>query len=202
MIAHALLTEIEAVRRNWGWFLVLGIALIVLGIVALWAVGLTTLATVLFLGWLLIFSGVFEAIAAFWARRWSGFFLHLLAGILTVVVGVLVVGHPIGAAAGLTLLLAALFLTGGVFRIISAVALRFPGWGWAVLDGVISLLLGAMIWSDWPFSGSWVIGTFVGIALVFRGWAWVMFALAVRRLPQLGDFTRQSAGGERVSTPV
>jgi len=202
MIAHALLTGIEEVRRNWGWFLALGIALIVLGVVALAAVGLTTIATVMFLGWLVLIGGVFEAVAAFWARQWSGFFLHLLVGVLYVVVGALMIGHPAAVAAGLTMLLAALFLTGGVFRIVAAVTLRYPNWGWAVLDGAVSLILGGMIWAELPSSAIWVIGTFVGIILLFRGWAWVMFALAVRRLPGVGEILRQPASGERISSPV
>jgi len=202
MIAHALLTEIEAVRRNWGWFLALGIALVALGVFALVAAEITTLASVLLFGWLVLFGGVFEAVAAFWARHWSGFFLHLLVGVLYVVVGLLMIGHPVAVAAGLTLLLVALFLTGGMFRIVAAAMLRYPGWGWSVLDGAISLVLAVLIWANWPESSLLVIGTFVGIALVFRGWAWVMFAQAVRRLPQVGDFVRQPAGAERVSSPV
>jgi uncharacterized membrane protein HdeD (DUF308 family) len=201
MIAHALLTEIEAVRRNWCWFLALGIALVALGVFALVAAEIATLASVLLFGWLVLIGGVFEVVAAFWARHWSGFVLHLLVGVLYVVVGLLMIGHPVAVAAGLTLLLVALFLTGGMFRIVAAAMLRYPGWGWSVLDGAISLILAVLIWANWPESSLLVIGTFVGIALVFRGWAWVMFAQAVRRLPQVGDFVRQPAS-ERVSTPV
>jgi uncharacterized membrane protein HdeD (DUF308 family) len=202
MIAHAVLTGIEQVRRNWGWFLALGIALILLGAAALVAVGLTTLATVLFIGWLVLFGGIFEVVAAFWARQWSGFFLHLLTGFLYVVVGVLMLGHPVAAAAGLTLVLSALFLTGGVFRIVAAAMLRYPNWGWSVLDGIVSLILGVLIWAEWPSSALWVIGTFVGIILILRGWSWVMFALAVRKLPQFDDIVRQPASGERIPTSV
>ena len=157
----------KQVRRNWGWFLALGIALILLGVTALVAVGLTTLATVLFIGWLVLFGGVFEVgrgllgPAVEWVlsasahrrslcRRWRA---H--------------VGHPVAAAAGLTLVLSALFLTGGVFRIVAAAMLRYPNWGWSVLDGIVSLILGVMIWAEWPSSALWVIGTFVGIILFF-----------------------------------
>jgi uncharacterized membrane protein HdeD (DUF308 family) len=202
MIAKAVLSGIEDIRRNWGWFLALGIALILLGVFALIAAEITTLASVLLFGWLVLFGGVFEVVAAFWARQWSGFFLHLLVGVLYVVVGLLLIAHPVAAAAGLTLLLVALFLTGGAFRILAAAALRYPNWGWSVLDGVIALILGAMIWKEWPESSLLVIGTFVGIILVFRGWAWVMFALAVRRLPRIGEEFRRSASGEPISSPV
>jgi uncharacterized membrane protein HdeD (DUF308 family) len=122
-----------------------------------------------------------ETVAAFWAGQWSGLFLHLLSGVLNVVVGVLILAHPGAVAVGLTLLLAVFFLVAGLFRIIAAVALRFPNWGWAFFGGGITALLGAMIWAQWPSSALWVIGTFVGIDLLFRGWAWVMFALAARQ---------------------
>jgi uncharacterized membrane protein HdeD (DUF308 family) len=175
---------LDEARRHWGRFLVLGIALIVLGSVALGAAWLTTLASVLLFGWLLIFSGVMETVAAFWAGQWSGFFLHLLSGVLNVVVGVLILAHPGAVAVGLTLLLAVFFLVAGLFRIIAAFALRFPNWGWALLGGVITTILGAMIWAEWPSSALWVIGTFVGIELLFRRWGWVMFALAARQGPR------------------
>ena len=184
MYPNPLLAGLDEARRNSGWFLVLGIALIVLGAVALGAAWLATLASVLLFGWLLIFGGLCEAVAAFWARQWSGFFLHVLAGVLNVVIGLLIVGHPVASAAGLTLLLAALFLTGGLFRVIAAAALRHPNWGWDVLGGGVTAMLGVLIWAEWPSSALWVIGTFVGIDLLFRGWAWVMFALAARQLPR------------------
>jgi uncharacterized membrane protein HdeD (DUF308 family) len=202
MIAQALLTGVEEIRRNWGWFLALGIALVLLGVFALVAAEIATLASVLLFGWLVLVGGVFEVVAAFWARQWSGFILHLLVGFLYVVVGVLMIGHPVAVAAGLTLLLVALFLTGGVFRIVAATMLRYPNWGWSVLDGAISLILAVLIWANWPESSLLVIGTFVGIALVFRGWAWVMFAVAARRLPQVEQVLRPPASGERIPSPV
>ena len=182
MHPHPLLAGLDEARRNWGWFLVLGIALIVLGSVALGAAWLTTLASVLFFGWLMVFSGVFETVAAFWARQWSGFFLHLLSGVLNVVVGALILAHPSAVAGGLTLLLAAFFLVAGLFRVIAAAAMRHPNWGWDLLGGGVTALLGMLIWAEWPSSAFWVIGTFIGVDLLFRGWAWVMFALAARQL--------------------
>ncbi len=126
-----------------------------------------------------------EVVSAFWARRWSGFFLHLLGGVLDCVIGLLVVSHPAAAAAALTLLLAAFLMVGGIYRIAMATALRFPNWGWAVLGGVITALLGLILMVDWPFSGLMFIGLCVGIELTFRGLWWVMFALSVRGMPKM-----------------
>lgn len=178
-----LLAGLDEVRRHWGWFLVLGIGLTLLGMVAVGAAVATTKVWVLLFGWLLLFGGIFEAVFAFRAQHWNGFILQLLVGIMNAVIGGLILWHPLASAAGLTLLLSALLITEGVFRAIAAASQRYPNWGWCVLDGIICVVLGVMIWSEWPSSSLWVIGMFVGITLIVRGWSWVMFALAARQLP-------------------
>ena len=182
MAIHSSLGEWEELRPKWGWFLVLGFALLALGTVALAVPWLTTLTSVLLYGWLLVFGGVFEVVAAFWTKQWRGIFLHLLGGILSAVVGALIVAHPDAGALGLTLLLATLFLVGGLFRVGAAVALRFPNWGWSAAGGIVTAGLGVFVWSSWPISALWVIGTFVAIELICRGWAWTMFAFAARQI--------------------
>ena len=175
--------DLQELRRNWGWFLVLGIALIILCACAIGSAFVATLATVMTFGILVLAGGCVEIVSSFWARRLGGFFLHLLAGILYVVIGFLMVTRPLAAAAGLTLMLAALFFVGGMFRIIAALSHRFHGWGWVLLNGIITLVLGVMIWQDWPEAAFWVIGMFLGIDLVFDGMSWVMLAMAVRNIP-------------------
>jgi uncharacterized membrane protein HdeD (DUF308 family) len=174
---------IEQVRRNWGWFLALGIALIVLGTLGLGYAALLTFTSVLFFGILLLFSSVFQLVNAFQSRQWSGFFLHLLAGVLELIVGLFAVTHPLEAGVELTLVLAVFLIVGGIFRIVGSVMLQFPNWGWALLGGVISVLLGLMLWRQWPWSGVVFIGLCVAIDLIFHGWGWVMFALAIRSRP-------------------
>src|SRR5262249_11784744 len=99
------------------------------------------------------------------------------------VLGFLLVQRPDAAAAGFTLVLAACFMVGGLFRIVSALVDRFPGWGWVLLNGVVTLLLGALIWRGWPEDSLQFIGLFVGIDMVFAGWSWIMMALAVHSMP-------------------
>jgi len=181
MNTHPLLAGLHELRRNWFWFLLLGIALIILGMIMIGAALAATIVSMVIFGWLLVISGAFEAIAAFGSRAWSGFFLHLLSGVLSLVVGVLVLAHPLAAAEGLTLLIAAYLLVAGIFRMAAALSVRYPHWGWELLGGLVTTLLGALIWAQWPVSGLWVIGTFLGIDLLFRGWAWVMFSVAVRQ---------------------
>jgi len=173
----------EELRRHWVVCVVLGIASVILGTVALGASGIVTLASVLFFGWMLVFGGAVQAVHAFWFRRWGGFFRHLLGGVLGIVVGGLLVARPLAGAESITLLLAAFFVVGGVFRIMAALAVRFPSWGWTLMSGVVTLLLGIIIWKQWPISGLWVIGTFVGIDLIFDGWSLVMLGTTAHQQP-------------------
>jgi uncharacterized membrane protein HdeD (DUF308 family) len=182
MTATPLVLDLEALRHKWGWFLALGIALIVLGIIALSVMPAATVATVIVLGWLMVFSGVVEAVHGFQVRGWGGMFLHLVAGILGVLIGLLIATHPVAGALAWTLLFASFFTVIGIFRMIAAIRLKFPNWGWAVFDGTITLLLGILLWADWPWSGFWFLGLSIGIALLLRGWSNVMLALAIRGL--------------------
>lgn len=182
MTATLLAFDLENLRRKWRWFLALGIALIVLGIIALSVMPAATLATVMILGWLLVFSGVVEAAHGFHVRGWGGMFLNRAGGILGVLIGLLIVTHPVAGALAWTLLFASFFTVIGLFRMVAAIRLKFPNWGWAVFDGTITLLLGILLWADWPWSGLWFVGLSVGISLLLRGWSSVMLALAVRTL--------------------
>jgi uncharacterized membrane protein HdeD (DUF308 family) len=166
--------------KCWPWFLALGIGLIGLGVMAIIAPFIATLITVTALGILLIAGGVVQLVNAFLARSWRGFFVHLLASILHLLVGVLMVEYPDETAEGLTLLLALAFLVGGCIRIIVALAERFADWGWVLVNGIITAVLGIAIWRRLPESSFVVIGIFVGIDLLFNGWSWVMLAQIVK----------------------
>ena len=183
-LAVALRHELDALRGNWFWFVLLGVALVVLGTVALGSVVITSLAAAAALGVLLLLGGVAECVGAFWCRGWSGFFLKLLSGVLSVVVGLLFLRAPLGALAALTLLAACFLMAGGLFKIVGALSYRFAAWGWALAGGVIDLVLGVMIWQEWPASALWVIGLYVGVNLLFRGFNWIALGMALRSLPR------------------
>jgi uncharacterized membrane protein HdeD (DUF308 family) len=176
------LSAIEELHRHWVLFLALGIILILLGGMSISASGLVTLASVVFFGWLLIIGGAAVAIHAFWAKRWSGFFLQLLSGVLYLIVGWILVTRPGIGALTLTLVFAISLVVQGAFRIGAALSTRMDGWGMLLVSGIITLVLGLMIWNEWPLSGLWVIGLFVGIDLIFYGWWLVSLALSVRHL--------------------
>jgi uncharacterized membrane protein HdeD (DUF308 family) len=163
-------------------FLALGLGLCVLGICALGSVFITTLATILFIGILLVGGGVVQLATAVLARTGRAFFVHVLVGILYLVLGALMIEQPEKMARGLTLMIAAAFLVGGLFRIVFSLGSEhFPGWAWVLGNGIVTLLMGVLIWREWPESAVWVIGLFVGIDLLSAGATWVLLALALRR---------------------
>jgi uncharacterized membrane protein HdeD (DUF308 family) len=171
----------ETLSRNWGWLLALGILMIILGAFAIAAPYGATLAVQFALGWILVIGGIAEAIHAFMARGWGGFLLELLSAILYLVVGVLLLVNPVGGALALTIVLAVFLIVEGIFKIMMAMRVRdHRGWGWLLASGVLSVILGVLIWAEWPASGLWVIGLLVGIQLLFTGWSLVMLALAAR----------------------
>ncbi len=133
----------------------------------------------LFFGWLLIVACALEVAQAVMVGHWAGFFHHLLAAILFGVVGFLLVMKPIISAEVATIFMAAFFLIGGLFELVGSAVIQLPGWGWQVADGVITIALGLMVFAQWPASGLWVIGLFVGIDLIFYGIAWIALAVGL-----------------------
>jgi uncharacterized membrane protein HdeD (DUF308 family) len=175
--------ECMRLHRCWPWFLVLGILIILLGVAAIAAPLLASLTSALVLGILLMVGGVVQVVNAFLARSWRGFFAHLLAGVLAFIVGELLIEHPQAAMETLTIVLAAAFMVAGVVRIVAVLVEDLAGRGWVLLNGIITLMLGVYIWRSWPLSSYWVIGTLVGIDLIFSGWSWVMLGLLVKGAP-------------------
>jgi uncharacterized membrane protein HdeD (DUF308 family) len=172
----------ENVRRHTGWFIALGVALIVLGAIGVAAVVATTLVSIIMFGWLLLVGGIVQIVHAFRVRPWTGLLLQLLVGILNIVVGLLIIANPGSSALALTLLLALFFIVDGIFRVVMAVPEQFPGRGWAIFSGIINVLLGLLIWVHWPTSAFWVIGLFIAVDLILTGWWFVALGIAARRI--------------------
>jgi uncharacterized membrane protein HdeD (DUF308 family) len=173
--------ELQHLRESWLLLLILGVGLVVVGIAALISSFIATLATALFFGTLLLVGGVMQLVNAVTCRNWRGFFIYLLAGVLFAVVGLIMMNHPLVAAAGLTLMLAAAFIVGGIVRIIGAAVDHFYGWPWVMISGFITLFLGIFIWRHFPETAFWVIGLFIGIELIFSGMSWIVLAIGIRR---------------------
>jgi len=180
------------IHRHRTWFLLLGTALIVLGVVAALYSLATTYASMLFLAITLLLGGLVRVIAAMSAREWVGSLLLILSGALYVVTGILTFRHPIAAALALTLLFSALLLGMGSFRLLASVWYRFPHWGWVALSGAISILLGLMLWNAWPSAGLWFIGLCVGVDLIVEGAGWI--SLCLTRNDPAALTSREAAG--------
>lgn len=168
--------------KQWHWYLTLGIALIILGSLAIIFSLTSTIASVIYLGIALVAIGFFEAIKASSIKPWGNFLLHLILAVIYAACGIFIALYPLANALSLTLFLAAFFVASGVIKILFALTKHIPHQGWVLLSAGINILLGLLIWQQWPASGLWVIGTFVGIDAIFNGWSWIMLAIAARRL--------------------
>ncbi len=182
-MARVIHESLKDLHDNWGWFVALGVALIVLGLVAMSYSVAATISTALVFGFFLLGAGVCYLVGAFFTRGWGGFFLSLLAGVLHLAAGVIVLNHPFEAVILYTLLMAVFFFVEGLFRCVAAIAGRFRHWGWMLFNGVVTLLLGVFIWRQWPISGLYVVGLLLGIDLVISGVSYVSLGLNARKLP-------------------
>ena len=168
--------------QYWGWFLAFGVGLLVLGFAAVARSVTATVASMLFFGWLLVIASGIEIAQAVMVGQWAGFFYHLLAAILFGVTGLLLVARPVISAEVVTVVMAMFFLIGGLYQLIASLAIALPGWGWQAAGGIITFVLGLLVLAQWPASGLWVIGLFVGIDLIFYGCAWIALALELRTM--------------------
>ena len=179
--------ELAHLKKQWWWLMLLGILLVVCGTIAIAYPPVTSVGAVMVLGVLLIISGAATIVSSLWTGRWSAFLLEVLVGILYVIAGMAIMDAPVASTIMLTLFIAAFFIVVGTFRIVSCMVLKFPQWGWGVLNGVITLLLGGIIYkrfTEYPLKVALVvIGLLVGIELLLNGWTWIMLALSLRRLP-------------------
>ena len=184
-ISGVFVAGIEEVRKSWGWFLVFGILLMILGATCVGKAQTATTFSILALGWVLAISGVVWLVSSFYAWSWGGFFVYLLNAIIRGVTGYLLIRHPDAGAEGVTMLLAALFIVGGLFRAAGASVIQFPRWGWTVFAGLVSVALGVYLLATWSTSSTFFVGIAIGIDLIFDGAALIGFAGAIHSLPNV-----------------
>jgi uncharacterized membrane protein HdeD (DUF308 family) len=179
--------ELHHLQAHWWWFLLLGVLLAVCGTAAIVSPPLTvgtSFAVTILLGVLLMVGGIATIIGAFWAGKWSAFLIQLLVGILYLAVGFAITDKPVQGTLALTAFIALMFIVLGTFRTVAALLLRFPQWGWALLNGVVTLLAGLIIYRNYPEDALWVIGLLVGLEMLFNGWTWIMLSMVIRQLPK------------------
>jgi uncharacterized membrane protein HdeD (DUF308 family) len=173
MAVHA-----EGVSR--GLLILLGIILIITGCSAIGMPLVAGVAIELLIGWVLIVSGIMQSIYSFSSRGWGKFSMRLMAGLLYLLAGVMLIAHPLRGVLTLTALLGLLFALEGLCKIIGSFQIReVANWGWLFMSGFLSLLIGIIIWRQWPSSAVWAIGLLVGINILLRGWALIMLAIAL-----------------------
>lgn len=172
----------RAAAGVWGWPLVFSLAIVALGILALISTGVASLATVLFLGVLLMAAGVAEIVLSVRRRARGGFILPFLNGLLSLVIGFCFLRWPIFGLSAATILLGAYFLASGLFRGLTSIIDRYPHWGWDFFDGIVSFALGIIVLASFPISAFWVLGFLVGVELIVRGGTLLGASLALRRI--------------------
>ena len=176
-----------ALGTHWRLFMLQGVVLIVLGLLAIAAPVAATIVVNIFIGWLLFLGGVVGLVALFSTHEVPAFLWGLLTAALSVVVGIVLIWNPLEAALTITLVLTAFFIVEGVFQIAASLAYRHmmgASVGWMLLSGVADLLLAAVIIAGWPLSAAWALGLLVGINLLTSGWAILMAALVGRKLAE------------------
>ena len=168
-------------QEKWGWLLALGIIFLVLGIIGLGMTFFLTMLVAIYIGVLILIGGVSQLFLAFSTKAWKGNILTILIAILYIIVGIEVIAHPAIASVVLTLLLGITILVIGIVRIVFALQLKpLKNWGWSLVGGLITLLLGLMILAKWPASGLWVIGLFIAVEMIINGWSLITVALTAK----------------------
>lgn len=175
--------SLRPLADKWGWFIGLGVLFGITGIFALVTVVPATLVSVIWIGAFLLVAGIGETVAAFRFKEWGRFALWLLMGLAYIAAGILTFMNPLAAATSLTLIIGVAMVVAGIVRIWLGFSMKgASAWGLVVLAGVTSLLLGVMILAQWPASGLFVLGIFLGVDLLFSGAGWISTGLAIRRL--------------------
>jgi uncharacterized membrane protein HdeD (DUF308 family) len=175
-------TPVEMVRHASTISILWGVLLIVFGVMAVGMPLLAAVAVSALVAWLIVLAGVVHLMLAFRVHGAGSMIWKVLVGIAYLCFGTYLILHPLLGVASLTLLLASLFLIEGILNIVLYVNMRpIHGSSWMLIDGIITLMLGLMIYMQWPSSSAWAIGTLVGISMIFSGVARVMMSLAVRK---------------------
>ena len=169
------------VKKSVGWSIALSVLMIVAGILAIASPLAAGITVNIFVAWLLVFSGGVHLVFAWYRPSTGGLLWELLVGILYIFIGGYLLMHPVAGLESLTLALAIYLLVEAVLEFVLGFTLRpLPGSGWLLVDGIITLILAVMIWRTWPSSTGWVIGTLVGISMLFSGTSRLMLSLGAR----------------------
>jgi uncharacterized membrane protein HdeD (DUF308 family) len=165
---------VGAMKKGGGWLIFLGVLTVLFGMIAIGSPYMMGAAVTIVVGALLVVNGVFQVVHGFGVPGWKGKTFTILVGVLTVIGGAMILSRPMFGLSLLTMILAIYFVMEGVMTMMMAFQLKpEKGWGWAMFSGVVSLLLGVLIWMQWPVSGLWAIGILVGVRMLMSGWGMI-----------------------------
>ena len=168
----------ENINKNAGLTMLLGGVMVLVGFLSMGSPLVAGLSVTMMVGIMLIVGGIGQLVFAM--KAGTGFY-SMIMGVLTIILGGYMLSNVGEALASLTLFIAIYFVIEGITEAIAAFQMKpASGWGWALFSGLVTVLLGAMIWNQFPLSGAWAIGTLVGIKLLFSGWSLLMFGMAAR----------------------
>lgn len=169
------------VRENWGWFVALGVILVLGGLVIIAAPLAASIAVTLFIAAVLVIGGAIQIYQSFKVQGWAGFLWSLITGAIALAGGIIIYTNPLAGTLALTLVVAAVFVAQGISQIVFALRLRpHTGWVWVLIAGLVSLAAGGMIWAELPASADWALGLMAGISILFNGWSYIAIGLAAR----------------------
>ncbi|MEN3146941.1 HdeD family acid-resistance protein [Neorhizobium sp. IRAMC:178] len=173
--------SVLTVRDKWGWFLALGILLLIFGFLALANLFVATVASVFYIGMMMLVGGIAYLVHAFQVKGWDHILFWAASGILYTIAGLLAFWNPALTAVIVTFFMAVALIVAGVFRTWVGFRLRpMRGSGWVIFGGVITALAGLVIALGWPVNSVWILGLFLAIDLTMQGWALIAVALAAK----------------------
>ncbi len=185
MIEGEAIRELSSLRKQWWCLMILGIVLITCGIGAISYPFFATVGVAITIAIFMLIGGIMTIIASFWANRWGAFLVQLITGIFYTVVGIMMAEVPGATMTALTLLVAAFAIAGGTVRIVAALSLQFPQWGWVLFNGLIVLIFGVIIFRHFGEANLVLLGIMLGVDLLCAGFTWLFLSLEIRSLPAI-----------------
>jgi uncharacterized membrane protein HdeD (DUF308 family) len=171
----------ESVRKNWVWFLILGIVLVVCGLFAISMPLAAGWAVTWVLGWSLIVAGVVQVVQSFSVSSWGGLIWQIIVGLVMLVGGYLVFANPLASLLTVTVLIAWVFLVQGVAQVVMSFRVRpDDGWVWILISGIVSVVVALMIFNRFPTNAAYLPGLLAGISITFNGITYIIISMAAR----------------------
>jgi uncharacterized membrane protein HdeD (DUF308 family) len=181
MSEPATVSQIPKLRDRWKWFLALGSILLVLGIAGVSVATLLEVTSLLVFGPLLLVSSIMQLLTASFAEKRKDSVLHFAAAGLELVLGMFILAHPLHRLISLIAVVAIFLIVAGLVRLARSLTAQSRGRGWAIMTGVIALLLGVSVWIGWPTNKLWFVGLCIAIDFLFHGVTWSALGLMERK---------------------